>query len=210
MNILNKKRKTFFLVTTLFVFILGIFLGFWMSESELSQLEMELQNLHLDLRSINERIQFAEVFEEDICEIQYLRPIRQTISETAGTLVELEQEERIDTERYDLLKQRHNINQVLFYSELKRYKDLCGYDRDVILFFFNSEEPEISDKQGRELDILVSENGLTIISMDYNYTERISYFYEYYDVKELPALIINYNTTVEGFRTAEEIRELLN
>lgn len=207
-KVISKRVKTIVLTVILFAFILGYFIGWYNTDRTLSEAELDVESLNLDLRSVNQRIQFAHYF-EDQCDVEHINFISRTISQTTDRLVDMEAEDKVDTSNYELLKKRHNINQVLFYSELKKFREECNYDRDIILFFFDTEREE-SDLQGLELDSLRAEHDLIVIPMDFGFTSHIDYFYDYHDPSELPYIEVNYDTIFEGFTTAEEIEPYLN
>lgn len=202
----KEKGKTFILFIVLALF-LGFFLGWTMNTSTLTDIELELENLNLDLRSFNEYIAFAEIFELDSCDSVFIEYLGRKIYESGVTLEAMEEEGQMDTPEYDLLKQRHNINQVIYYSELKKFKDECDFEKNVILFFFDGTKPEESTKQGRVIGEVSQEKEIILLPMDYGYTEHIDYFYEYHSPKKLPTLIINYETKLEGH---QEKQVLLN
>ncbi|HDP73518.1 MAG TPA: hypothetical protein ENN46_00990 [Candidatus Woesearchaeota archaeon] len=209
-KIFKKNRAPRFLIILVFVFSLGLIFG-WMSNStELSELEIELENLNLDLRSFNEQLAFAEAFNLEACDSAFIERIGESIRQSSIILDQLEKDRRTTTPRYEFLKKKHNINQVIYYSELKRFKENCGYEKDIMLFFFDSSRPGQAEKQGKIIDSIAQGNGMLILPMDYGYTEYINYFYEYYPVEELPALVINYEHILEGFSEKEAILDALS
>ena len=209
-NIFTKNKGKTFLLFTIFAFIIGFTLGWQSNNSDMSELEIELENLNLDLRSFNEYLTFAEIFELDSCESSFIEYLGRRIYESGVTLENMEQAGKTDTFEYDLLKQKHNINQVTYYSELKRFKDNCGYQKNIILFFFDGENPEESRQQGRVIGKVNQQKDISLLPMDYGYTKQIGFFYDYYKISELPALIINYETILQGFTDEETLLNLLN
>ncbi len=207
---IKKRYKTIFLTSLVLMFLLGYFAGWSFSESTISDLQIKIETVNLELRSIQERINFARNFGEDLCDFNYLEFIGKQIGESGAKLEELELEGRIDTPSYTFLKQRHNINQVLFYSELKKMMAECESEENVALFFFDASKPEEANRQGAELDKLVEEHNLIVIAMDFGFTPQINYFYDFYEVEELPSIIINYEYVLEGFQEKETIELYLN
>ena len=204
----KQKGKTF-LIFIVLAFLLGFLLGWTSNTTPLTELELELENLNLDLRSFSEYLAFAETFKLDSCDPRFIEYIGRNIYESGLTLEEMEEQGLEDTPGYDLLKQRHNINQVIYYSELKKFRDECDYDKNVILFFFDGENPEESQRQGRVLGQVNREKDFVLLPMDYGYTKYIDYFYEYHEIKELPTLIINFETKLEGHQDKETLLQTL-
>ena len=208
-NIFEKEKGKTFLIFLVLALLLGFLLGWTLNTSTLTELKLELENLNLDLRSFSEYLAFAEIFEINSCDTRFIEYIGRNIYESGLTLEEMEEQGLEDTPGYDLLKQRHNINQVIYYSELKKFKDECDYDKNIILFFFDGENPEESQRQGRVLGQVNKERDFVLLPMDYGYTKHIDYFYEYHEIKELPTLIINFETKLEGHQDKETLLQTL-
>lgn len=208
-NIINKKFETIFFTILLLVFILGFFAGWNFSDKSLSETELNFQQAQLDIRSIYERVEFNKIFEFESCDSQLINYLSNTLYKTGIELETLEKEKKIDTDYYNFLKQRHNQNQVLFYSEFKKYSQNCNISTNIILFFFDANNENKSKIQGQELDKISSNYQRIILPMDYNYPSNLEYFYKYYDIKQLPALIINFDTKLEGIQYVEEIESYL-
>ncbi len=206
----NRRRYKITLILIFIAFILGALLGYITTRSSTSEIELELENLHLDLRSFNEYLIFAETFDINSCDDAFIEQLNNNIFESGVILDSMEQEGELDTPQYTILKQRHNINQVIFYSKLKQFKEKCDYEKDVILFFFDGEKPDEALKQGQELKLITDNQDVIVLPMDYGYTQHISYFYDYYAIDELPALIINYDTIIQGHSNKEQILNALN
>ena len=208
-NIFTKEKGKTFILFIVFALFLGFFLGWLANSSTLTEIEIELENLNLDLRSFNEFIAFAEIFELDTCDPIFIDYLGRKIYESGLTLEAMEEEGQIDTPEYSFLKQRHNINQVIYYAELKKFKDKCDFEKNVILFFFDGENPEESQRQGRVIGEIRRERDFVLLPMDYGYTKHIDYFYEFHEIRELPTLIINYQTKLEGHQDKETLLNIL-
>lgn len=211
-NVFDKNRRRYKITLLLIIisFILGVLLGYVITKSSTTEIELELENLHLDLRSFREYITFAETFEINSCDDEFIEQLSKNIFDSGTILNNMEQEGKLDTPKYDLLKQRHNINQVIFYSKLKQFKEQCNYEKDIILFFFDGEKPKDAKKQGDALAQATNKQDVIILPMDYEYTPHISYFYEYYSLDKLPALIINYEEILQGHSNKDKILNALN
>lgn len=211
-NIFEREFKTFIFTILLFIFILGFYSGWYFADKSLQDFEVEYSQTQLNLDSLSQRFKFMNNFNSsNICDEKKFSEGLLTLYNSGIELEDLEKEDKIGTEYYNFLKEKHNLNQVLFYSEYKKYYDKCNTSSNIILFFFNKNSPEISEKQGNELDKVVEKFPNTkVIAMDYNYTEKLNYFYEYYDIDLLPSIIINYNTKIIGFVNASDVEIYLN
>ncbi len=204
-NIVTKKINTIIITFLILVFFIGFFAGMSFSDKSLKEYQISYHNAQLNLKSFYQRSQFMDEFNFNLCQENLINDISQEMYEIGKELTELEKEGKVDTINYDLMKKQHNVNQVNFYVEYKKYIKSCNVSPNIIIFFFNASNQEISEKQGIELDKLVDKKNTIIIPMDYQYTPAIKFFYDYYDLNELPSLILNFNKTLNGYQTYENI-----
>lgn len=206
-NLFEREFKTIIISIILFTFLIGFFSGWNFADKTLTNFEIEYSQTQLNLDSLSQRFEFMQTFNsENICNKEIFEEGLKTLYESGIELESLEKEKKINTKYYNFLKEKHNLNQVLFYSEYKKYSDNCENTSNIILFFFNKKSPEISKKQGDQLDKIVEKYPETkVIAMDYNYTPKLDYFYKFYQINLLPTIIINYDNKVEGLVSSDEI-----
>lgn len=209
-NIVTKKINTIFITLFIMIFFIGFFSGLSFSDKSLNEYQISYHNAQLNLKSFYQRSQFMNIFEFNLCEDNLINDLSQEMYEIANELTELENKGKVDTMNYDLMKKQHNVNQVNFYVEYKKYIELCNVSPNIIIFFFNASNPIIAQKQGIVLDKIVTEKNTIIIPMDYHYTPAVKFFYDYYHVNELPSLVINFNKTLMGYQDYETIINSLN
>lgn len=209
-NIISKKFETIFFTLLLLVFFLGFFTGWNFSDKSLTTAQINFQKTQLDLRSINEQVDFENVFNNNSCNKDLINSLSNSLYNSGLELENLEKNKKINTKYYNLLKQKHNINQVLFYSEYKKMNSKCNLSSNIILFFFDANNSDQAIKQGKELDKLVKKYDLIILPMDYKYTKSLDYFYNFYNIKDLPTLVINYNHKLNGFSDEKMIENYLS
>lgn len=209
-NIIEKKYETFFITIILLFFFIGYFVGWSYSDSTLTKTEIELEKTRLDLRSFSQSLLFIDSLNETLCDPVQITLMNEKLFNVATELDNLEQKGLAGDGFYELLKEKYNVNQVLFYTYYREYSNQCENSSHMILFFFNSSEPEMAKKQGMELDKLVEENDVIILPMDYDYSENLDYFYRYYNTTNLPTLILDYETRFVGLTQAELIQKSLN
>lgn len=208
-NFIDKKITTIYITLIVFAFTLGFFSGWTFSDKNLTEAQLNFQIIQLDMLSVNERIKFAESFDENICNSTIIEDLSSKIYNSGVELDKLDKSKKIETKYYNYLKQEHNVNQVIFYSQYKKYQLKCNSSNNIILFFFNSTKEEDAKIQGLELNNIQNKYNVRILAMDYKYTKSLSYFYEYYNITTLPALIINYEHTLEGQTNSKKIENYL-
>ena len=208
-KIIDKKYETFILTVMLFVFFIGFFMGWSYADTALSKTELSIEKARLDLNSFSQSLIFIEKLNDSLCDQSQIVFMNEKLSSIAKELDELEKEDLSNDEFYQLLKEKYNINQVLFYTYYKEYSSRCEDSSNMILFFFNSSQEEKSQKQGLELDKLVDKYKVIILPMDYGYSKNLDYFYNYYNTEKLPNLIIDYKKSYTGFTTFETIEKYI-
>ncbi len=208
-NIVYKKTETLIITGMLLTFIIGFFAGWNFADKSFDNLQLEFETEQLNLKSIYNMAKFSEVFNDEQCDENILDTMSNRLYLTGVELERLENENKLDSENYIYLKQKHNINQVLFYIEYKKFKEKCNTTSNMILFFFNGTEEDNARKQGEEISKLVSGYNLKVLPMDYGYTESLDYFYNFYNIEKLPSIVINYNKTLKGNSNSEEIEKYL-
>lgn len=206
---MKRKRDTFYLTVVVFVFLLGVILGWWFSDSSLRDSQIAFEKSELDLRSFTLRYENLDYFGSDLCLGNIIDEVGQEIYLSGVELDRLERDGLVNSKNYDFLKRKHNINQAFFYIYYQEYSKQCPNAKNMILFFFDSENKEISSAQGREIDSALIENEAFVLAMDFGYTDEIDFFYDSFGIETLPALVVNYNTTVNGFVKSDFISSLL-
>ncbi|MFW5704206.1 MAG: hypothetical protein ACOCXG_00035 [Nanoarchaeota archaeon] len=202
----NKKLTLIFSICFIF-FVLGFALGWLYTTSDSFNYGIEIQQAELDLISFSQSLEFYSLINSSVCENGMLSELSRDLAALGRELVKLEESNDLDSQTYDFLKQKYNINQVTLYSLFYRYSQECESNQSVILFFF--DESEESRKQGLELDKIVSEYDMKVFAMDYNYTSSLNYFYDFYDVEKLPFMVLNFNQTFEEFTEKKDLEVFL-
>lgn len=208
-KIIDKKYETFILTIMLFVLFIGFFMGWNYADTSMSNTELNIEKTRLDLNSFAQSLIFIEKLNNTLCDSSQIVYMNQKLSSIAKELEELENEKLSNDEFYQLLKEKYNINQVLFYTFYKEYFTRCEDSSNMILFFFNSSEEEKAKKQGLELDKLVEKYDVIILPMDYGFSKNLDYFYNYYNSEELPNLVVDYKKSYSGFTSFETIQDYI-
>jgi hypothetical protein len=206
-NIISKKYETFIVSVMLFVFFIGFFMGWNYADTTLTNTEINIEKARLDLNSFSQSLIFIEKLNNTLCNQKQIKLMNEKLSIIATQLDSLEKEKVSKDSYYELLKEKYNINQVLFYTFYNEYSKKCENSANMLLFFFNTSNEEKSNLQGLELDKLVEKYDIIVLPMDYGYSENLDYFYEFYNSDALPSLIIDYTNIYSGFTSFEQIEE---
>jgi hypothetical protein len=205
-KIFSKSYETRIIIMLFIVFVIGFFMGWRLSDTTLSDTQVRFEQTQLDLKSFSQSVLFEETFNSFSCDDNLVEYMSNQLYKTSLELVNLEKQNLVEDDYYELLKNRYNVNQVLFYTYFNKFQETCNFNSNMILYFFNTSDTELSNKQGEILDKIVEDFDVVVIPMDYRYNENLNYFYEYFEVSKLPYININYNYSFNGITSYEEIR----
>lgn len=207
------KTKHLFLITVfllIVVFILGIFIGRWMSSSKVDEITSFIQNNELNTESYLIEQELIENFEEGNCELANARisGLGEDLWQLGKSLSPEDARQRLGEENYHFMKRKYHLMQIRTYTLLYKLKQNCNNTDSVVLFYFSKDDKE-SEEQGNILDRLVKDYTIHIFAVEYNYSREMSFLEEYYNVTETPTLIIDYDVQRSGLIPYDDIKGLI-
>lgn len=203
----GKAFKSYYITVILLLFFCGFFMGWYYNSSTLDNSRLLLEKSKLNVNNFNYALLFSEKLNVSLCDSKMIDHMEEILFESGQELISLENSFDDDSEEYVLLKQKHNINQVLFYTYYRDYYLNCNNSKDIILFFFEGDGQQASKMQGEVLTSIVKDFDVRVVAMDYNFTKNLDFFYDFYQTEDLPSLVINYDSQVNGYTSYEELRE---
>ncbi len=209
----SKIRKDLLLSTlvlTLFVFLLGYYIGGAVDRLRVDDVSELLASGELDVESFLLEQEFFETFSDDACAYADVRLSRfsEAIVSLGQTLQAYEQQDLTRKSEYTLLRNRYFLLELKYYTLLKDMAEQCGDERNVVLFFYDIGDHRDSLRQGSVLDKLVQEDpSLVVLSIDRGFDNSfVSSVVEFYNVAVTPTLIVNREQVFEGFVSEGELR----
>jgi hypothetical protein len=199
-----------FLLTTL-LFIVGILVGWQITNMNTQNVQQQLQMDIVQTQSFELELSLLDRAEtKDICKY-----IETRMPEIMKSKVELGR--RFDTgdipdDQAETLQAQFATSLVRFYLFSQLQEEKCHINKPTVLFFF--DKSEASREQGLVLDNIVyqmSNENITVFSFGKNLAEKqpiIELLYKLNNITTEPALIIN-NTKYEGFQTREQITAII-
>ncbi len=201
------------LVITVLVFIAGLMLGWNLDEYRTNKLLKEVKENELATESYLVEQLFIGGLGGDKC-ISAQPRINMLSSELAelGKIIETYEENKLFSQQeYDYMVRRYFLLEMKTYVLYNSFKNDCGSESDVVLFFYDQNEE--SKKQGYVLDAVVEKNPASIavfsINKEFAKDPAIEALKLYYNVTKAPTLIINNERTKEGFVGIGELEGLL-
>ncbi|MCX8146861.1 MAG: hypothetical protein N3D84_00115 [Candidatus Woesearchaeota archaeon] len=196
-----------FAITTL-IFIIGIYLGNYFSSAKLSTLTKLEQDIKMDVMGLE--IQYLLLSENPCLSVNYTKASEELYN--IGTRLEfMESQLGKNDERVLELKEFYHLLELRNWLFLKKAKEECGFDYDLIIYFYsNKGDCDDCAEQGNVLGYIHNKyKDINIFSFDYNIENpAIETLKFIYNVDSVPTVIIN-GETYKGFKKANEIEELL-
>ena len=206
------KKQT--LLTTILlvcvVFILGIILGNYWKSSETTEISKVLRQSELDAESFLAEQELFESFETN-CALaeKRLSSLSEELWKLGKVLGTDDAQEKLGEENYGFLKRKYHLMQIRTYVLDKKLQDDCGSKTNVILFYFKRKDT-LSEQQGKILDELAAQHNLRVFAIEYRYSRELEFLEDYYEIKDAPALVVNFDTTKSGLITKEQLIPLLH
>lgn len=199
------------LVATIIVFLSGIFLGWTIDNLKENTVLEDISQSELDLESFIIEQQMIADFNGDTCYLLSSR-ISELQKQTGkiGYAIENYEQSKSSNVDYNYLKRKHIILNTRLWLLMDQLNKNCGEEQTSIIYFYKQNCRDCL-VQGYVLDDLNEElnNSINVFAYDADFEEEplIILLKEKYDVDiaEIPILIINGETKLEGLSTKEEI-----
>jgi len=205
------------IIAAIVIFAIGLYLGYTLDVLRVDDVSNSMSEIELDtlyyVTSQNYLDTFGTVVEnESACGLMssILSGLSPDLGELGSTLTYFESKNIFSGRSYNILKHKYFLLEVRAYTLFTKLKEECGYDFDLILYFYDQYH-EDSKRQGYVLDTLVhSDDNIYVFSFDRVFDEAIVHFLvERYNVTTAPVLIVNEDQKFEGYASLAELREFL-
>ncbi|MCX6708109.1 MAG: hypothetical protein NTW67_00465 [Candidatus Woesearchaeota archaeon] len=204
--------KQALLITTLLVcivFVIGIILGnSWNSgQTEISK---TLKQSELYTESFLVEQELFESFETN-CALaeKRLSSLSDELWKMGKILGAQNAKQELGEENYNFLKRKYHLMQIRTYVLDKKLQQDCGIKTNIILFYFKQDDT-LSEQQGKILDELVEQYPLHVFAIEYQYSKELEFLEDYYEIKNTPTLVVNFEKALPGLNTKEQLIPLLH
>jgi hypothetical protein len=198
------------IILVVIVFAIGIIVGRSVSNPELSDVDRFIKQSELTTESYLIEQDLLEGFEKN-CDLAQIRLA--TLSEELWKLGKLlgtdTAKEDLGAANYDFLKRKFHLMQIKTYTLYHRLRQDCQLDVPVVLFYYQKQDPQ-SLEQGVVLDKLVTDYDVKVFAIEYNYSAELRFLEDYYDIKTMPAVVVDFDTVRQGFTGYNELAALVN
>ncbi len=207
---MSKKQvmlTTFLLVCV--VFVIGVITGNYWNSGQ-TQVSKILKQSELDTESFIVEQELFESFETN-CALAEKR--LGTLSEELWKLGKIlggqDAEEQLGEENYNFLKRKFHLTQIRTYILDKKLQSDCGSKTNIILYYYKKGD-QASEQQGKILDELVTQHDIHIFALEYRYSKELEFLEDYYEIKDAPTLVINFQHVLHGNIPKDQIIPLLH
>ncbi len=218
-NMIHNQKYIFLyaLLLTLFIFNLGIFLGYMLESSRVNNIntlyvdaEMELLDqmtqkdalgiINLDCKSlVEENIKFGDRIFNEALQIQKYEDANRINNEII-----------FQHKRFDLLR-------ALFWINSIKIKQQCNSQYHDIIYFYKYNNPSLEQESKQKFfsNLLIeikqkhAENVMLIPIAGDNNISSIDLFLKKYNITELPTILIDEKTKITDVKTLDDIEKYL-
>ncbi len=202
------------LIIAIAIFLIGLYLGYKLDNFRIDDATKLLNREGLDSESFEVQEKFFSLFAEKKCSFNKMQvaALGKQLAEMGRTLARYDAKKMTGKQSYNDLKRKYFISELRFYNLKKQLDINCGMKNQVVLFFYDIQKNQDSLRQGYVLDVIGKEfNDLVVLSFDKDFDEgAVKVLIEFYGIKEVPAIVVNYKKKFEGFVSEGELRAILN
>lgn len=197
------------LIITLSIFLLGIFLGYYISDFRIKEMFSTYDEIK---NKISGAILQAKILEGEICNYDVLKEMGKEKLELGREVAMLENL-RGKNDVYVLrLKEEYELLLINHLLLIQTWKEKCGKNVTIIIFFYsNRENVTESENQGFVLDHIYEKypEKVTIYAFDFDIENpAIAALKKKYGITFVPTLVIN-EKVYPGFQDMEKIKKLI-
>ena len=209
---MNKKRYVIAFLITIGFFIIGIFIGFQLSNTRISYLQESATQQRLDFDSLQVQYLYAgKLTEQGNCNAieATLNTNILNLIKTQERLEQYEKESTTQLNAFRTLKREYTLAELRYWLLVRDTQDICHRDAITVVYFYTDDKncPECRT-EGFILTYLkkLFEDRLLVFSLDAELTEEplVSLLIQSYNVTTYPSIIVN-DELLEGFQNKDQV-----
>jgi len=205
------KKQVLFttILLVIVVFSIGVLLGNQWKSAGADEISKVLRQSELDAESFLVEQELFESFETN-CPLaeKRLGSLSEELWKLGKVLGASDAKEKLGAEDYGFLKRKYHLMQIRTYVLDKKLQTDCGSQTNVILFYFKQGD-NASEQQGKILDGLVGKYKMHVFAIEYKYSTELQFIEDYYEIKNAPTLVVNFDHVMPGLVTKEQLTPLL-
>lgn len=200
-------------VITIGIFVFGIWAGLFLNKEKILYFENSINEMLLSQMDTELEFFMMDYFGNKSCDIiqHELEKIMINAEKLGKELEYYEESERLKDEKYYYLKKKYTLILTKYWIYWKKLKEMCGYDVNLILYFYSNDDCFDCEKQASVLAYVKQKDPAKnmIFAIDYNLDlNTVKLLESVYEVNQTPTLIINDNT-YRGFQSIDDLENIL-
>ena len=215
----NRNKQVFWeaLIIALFIFGLGIFLGYLMEANRIGTVANAYESSEINLLDIQAQ---SELFSLD--NLSCVSSINETINfanriyDEAKTLEKYEGANKLGQGIVEQHK-KYDVLRVLLFSNALKIKERCNQTINTVVYFYDYQSQDVNvnalqnvfSKKLLEVRIDKGDNVILIPIAGNINSNSIGYLRQIYNITSLPAILINENTKIETIEQLKDIEKYL-
>lgn len=192
------------------IFIVGVFVGSFLSNERVSYLKDIAYKQQLDYKSLELQSLYLTSFElkNESC-LAFKKILEKSLSDVAEAQLKVEAYmKQKNDDRYIDMKREYSMAQIRYLLLDTKIREICKFDTASLLYFYSDKECPDCGPQGTVLTYLKEKikDRLLIFSLDFDFSQEplIDLFEVKYNVTMVPSIVIN-NTLYSGLLKMDEI-----
>jgi hypothetical protein len=214
------------LIFTVFIFLLGVFMGYVLEEKRLNNVQEEFEQLVVDWGDVRTQAAYYQTLGDDplVCDraVDENLNFGDRIYYSGLRLEEYEEANRL-TDKLQFEKQKHNMLRTEFYINSLVLKEKCDAQYDIVVYFY------VDNAGDFDLDLNARQNVLSIVLKDLKEEKGpdlvliplaanmgisvVNILLDTYDIEEFPSLLLLSDDGYEvlsGVQSVGDIEPLLS
>ena len=207
------------LVVTIFVFIAGLVLGFYIELSNVGKSDMLIRSSEVDF--LDQQIKVSSLSSDINFNCENARKnvfdFADQIYKDATKFEEEDAQSKLTEDQRDILHKRYDLLRLNLWLESLKLREKCDENFHVILYFFDYSSPDIDVRSEQRILSLV------LLDLKYKYPNKvlllpiaanmdlgsIDMIKENYNISSSPTLIIDESLVIDYLLTSDELEKIL-
>ncbi|QKQ98579.1 hypothetical protein GKQ38_03575 [Candidatus Nanohaloarchaea archaeon] len=215
MREIQKYRYLFAALLTVLVFSLGILFSNFMDDRRSERLQAELNEDVVELQSQNLQLTYLRSNQVQSCSTmeEGLTNMIKDYNMRLNKVQEYQKNSIMNAGNFKQIKRRYVLSGLRYWMFVGELKKECDYNANTVLFFtetLQASECGACKRQGQQLSLLKQkyQDDLLIFSVPTSMDDgMVSVLKHQYNISEPPALVINREMVIHGYRSRGYIEE---
>jgi glutaredoxin len=208
----NWKVYTTAAIITIFVFSIGIGIGYMISNEKYNIMYYDMENLKVQQRDMEVESMLINSLGSNTCSnLNYEIEKTATQSTSLGEKLSYYNNEIMRNPDFLILKKNYIISLIQFWSYWEMFKKNCNSSVNTVLYFYSIKDCNECQAQGFVLSFLKEKypSDIMVFAMDKDEDlYSLNLIKDTYNVTKAPTLVIN-NQKYEGLSDINELKSLL-